>query len=294
MASIHLEPPESFNFSKPNDWPKWKRRFQQYRTASGLTKEDDPRQVSTLMYCLGETADDVLTSTNIFAEDQEKYDAVMAKFDEFFKVRRNVIFECAKFNHRSQMAGESAEQYISTLYHLVETCEYGTLKEEMLRDRIVVGMRDAALSERLQMDASLTLDKVKRELRQKEAVKEQHLQLQHESTPTALDSVKTRWPQKRGAMGAGAKTVKPLCTRCGKGRHPPGVRCPASSAVCHRCNRKGHYESQCFSKMVAPTEELTVTDELTEGAFLGTVSNEQNCSWMVSVQVGDKTVPFKA
>ena len=79
----------------------------------------------------------------------------------------------------------------------------------MLRDRIVVGMWDVALSERLQMDASLTLDKVKRELRQKEAVKEQHLQLQHEtlSIPAALDSVKTR-----GAMGAGAKTVKPLCT----------------------------------------------------------------------------------
>ena len=96
MASIRLESSQSFDFSKPDDWPKWKRRFQQYRTASGLAKEDDPRQVSTLLYCLGETADDVLTSTNISTEDREKYDAVMAKFDEFFKVRRK-LFKRAKF-----------------------------------------------------------------------------------------------------------------------------------------------------------------------------------------------------
>ena len=36
--------------------------------------------------------------------------------------------------------------------------------EEMLRDRIVVSLRDPALSEHLHMDAKLTLDKVKRNL----------------------------------------------------------------------------------------------------------------------------------
>lgn len=112
-----------------------------------------------------------------------------------------------------------------------------------------------------------------------------------------LDSVtrkpKRSPPQSRpgGAVGVGAKS---LCTRCGKGRHPPGAKCPACSVVDYRCNRKGHYESQCFSKTVAPTEELTATDELTTtDAFLGTMNNEQNCSWVVSVQVGNVTLPFK-
>ena len=58
----------------------------------------------------------------------------MAKFDEHFQVRRNVIFERAKFNRRYQHAGESAEQYITALYSLVETCNYGDLRDEMLRD----------------------------------------------------------------------------------------------------------------------------------------------------------------
>ena len=65
----------------------------QFRVASGFKQENGPRQVSTLLYCMGEEADSVLSSTNISEADREKYESVMAKFDDFFKVRRNVIFE---------------------------------------------------------------------------------------------------------------------------------------------------------------------------------------------------------
>ena len=130
-----------------------------------------PRTIlSKLLYCLGEEADDVLTSTNISEKDRKKYDSLMAKFDNFFKVRKNVIFERIRLNRRSQLDGESAEQYITALYWLIDSCDYSALKEEMLRDRIVVGIRDVALSERLQMDADLTLEKAKKQVRQKEAV----------------------------------------------------------------------------------------------------------------------------
>ena len=176
MANVRLQPPAPFNFRNPDEWPRWKRRFEQFRTASGLADEAQPRQVSALLYCLGEEADDVLTSTNISEDDRKVYDSVLSKFNDFFKVRKNTISERARFNCRNQLAGESVEQYITALYSLVEFCEYGDLKEEMLRDRIVVGIRDTALSEKLQLQADLTLDKAKKLVRQKEAVKEQREQ----------------------------------------------------------------------------------------------------------------------
>ena len=178
MAGIRLNPPEQFDFSKPDEWPKWKKRFEQYRSASGLKAEEDPRQVDTLLYCMGEEADSVLASTHISAEDRKKYDAVVGKFDAYFKVRRNTIFERARFNRRSQREGESAEQYITELYELIEFCEYGELKEEMLRDQLVVGIQDLTLSERLQTDPELTLEKVKTMIRQKAAAKEHRRELQ--------------------------------------------------------------------------------------------------------------------
>ena len=81
MANIRLQPPGQFDFSKPDEWPKWKKRFQQFRSASGLNAEEEPRQVDTLLYCLGEEADSVLSSTNISTANRKKYDRVMEKFD---------------------------------------------------------------------------------------------------------------------------------------------------------------------------------------------------------------------
>ena len=44
------------------------------------------------------------------------------------------------------------------LYNLAENCNYGDMKEEMIRIRLVVGIRDNALSEKIQLDAKLTLE----------------------------------------------------------------------------------------------------------------------------------------
>ena len=44
------------------------------------------------------------------------------------------------------------------------------MKEELIRDRLVVGIRNATLSERLQLDTDLTLEKVKKSVHQKEAI----------------------------------------------------------------------------------------------------------------------------
>ena len=53
MAGIRIEPPEPFVFAKPDGWPQWKRRFEQFIIASGVSEESELRKVSTLLYCLG-------------------------------------------------------------------------------------------------------------------------------------------------------------------------------------------------------------------------------------------------
>ena len=80
---------------------------------------------------------------------------VIAKFDGHFLVRRNALYE--QFNKRSQEEGERVGSFITSMCCLAEYCEYGVLKEEMIRDRIVVGIRDTLLSLKLQMDGALTV-----------------------------------------------------------------------------------------------------------------------------------------
>lgn len=46
----------------------------------------------TLLYCLGEEAEAVLTSTNVEDEERKVYNSVIKKVDDFFKVRKNDIY----------------------------------------------------------------------------------------------------------------------------------------------------------------------------------------------------------
>ena len=88
--------------------------------------------------------------------------------------RTNVIFERARFNKRVQGAQESVIDFIESLFTLAETCQFGTLKEELIRDRIVVGIRNAVLSQKYMQDDTLTLDKAVKQAKSSELVKEHH------------------------------------------------------------------------------------------------------------------------
>ena len=159
---MSFQPPTPFCFNKLDEWSRWKRRFEQFRIASGLSKKSDERQASTLLYCLGLDAEDVLTTATISTENRKKYKKVLEKFDEFFAVRRNVIFERTCFNRCTQQEGESAGDYITALHQLADTCEYGDIKAEMICNRLVVGIRDESLSKRLQIESNLDPRKSKK------------------------------------------------------------------------------------------------------------------------------------
>ena len=45
---------------------------------------------------------------------------------------------------------------------MAESCKFGNLKKEMIQDRLVIGIRDAQLSERLQLEPNLTLTKAEK------------------------------------------------------------------------------------------------------------------------------------
>lgn len=75
-------------------------------------------------------------------ENDDDFDVVLAKFDEYFVPRRNVIHEWACFHQRIQRPGEKAETFIRALYELSEHCDFSANREENIRDRIVVGILD--------------------------------------------------------------------------------------------------------------------------------------------------------
>ena len=122
---------------------------------------------------MGPKADDVFQSFRLSKADGKKYKTVKDKFDNYFIVCRNTIHKCAKFNRQQQGETESVDEFITDLYTLAKYCQYGELQDELIRDRIVVGIQDAQLSEKMQMEPELTLERAVTLARQSECVKTQ-------------------------------------------------------------------------------------------------------------------------
>ena len=57
-------------------------------------------QVSALVYTMGREAEHVYKSFTLADGDDAKFDVMLAKFDEHFVPKRNVIHERARFHQR--------------------------------------------------------------------------------------------------------------------------------------------------------------------------------------------------
>ena len=218
----------------------------------------------------------------------------------FFKVRKNVIFERVRFNRHSQQDGETAEEFITSLYQLVDSCDYGVMQDQMLRDRIVVGIQDQALSQRMQMDPELTLEKAKTFTRQKEAIREQQLMLESTTkTTTSVDQVQRLHQKGKRTQSHSFKPppARPpsskLCMRCRRGPHPRH-QCPAKDVQCHKCKHKGHFAVQCRSKSVAEVGDIPLSEqEYDDIAYLNTLGSQDANYWTCGIQVNGQYVNFK-
>ena len=120
---LKINPPENFEFTKPQLSPEWKQRFTRYRIAAKLNKEDDEIQISTLIYSMGKQAEHVYKSFTL-EEGKEDSETILGCFDAYFVPKRNVLHERARFRQRRQLAGESVEAFIRSLYELAENCDF--------------------------------------------------------------------------------------------------------------------------------------------------------------------------
>jgi predicted aspartyl protease len=295
---------EKFTFDAAK-WPAWKQRFQRFRSASDLSTKAEERQISMLLYCMGEKAEDVFDSFRLDADDAKKYDTVLARFDTHFVIKKNVIFERAQFNKRKQDIGESTETFITALHKLAETCEFGALREELIRDRVVVGIQDSKLSEKLQLDKDLTLEKAVTLVRQSEQVRQQQDLLRgatSQLTSSEVNAVKSKKPfagAKSQPKNKGQKSSSQgQCKWCGRTPRHDRQQCPARDVTCRKCGKHGHFEKVCLSsvKSLCAVDTPMPTDDskFTGALFLDSLSSStQPDAWQAEIGVNDKLVRFR-
>ena len=123
-----------------NNWKQWKQVWSAYELVSRLNEQTEEYPFQS--------------------EDEKKNVAKILELRESYCLgKTNVIYETYRFNNRDQEAGELIDTYASNLRSLSDTCNFGALKDEMIRDRIVCGVRDSSLWKKLLRVPELTLER---------------------------------------------------------------------------------------------------------------------------------------
>ena len=241
---------QSGNLSK--EWKQWRQIWEAYEEVTDLRNKTSRLRVATFITCIGKEALEVHNGLP-FQSDAEKTDIqkVLELWQNHCMGKTNIICERYKFNNRSQEQAESIDTYVTTLRALAETCEFGTLKDDLLRDRIVCGVRDKGIRRKLLQESGLTLSKCVDICRANEAtaaqLKDMAPRQTDEEEANAVNQ-KEDWKKpkvpKDNRKGLKNQLI-PECKFCGRKHERKRDKCPAYGQTCSACKKANHFATKC-------------------------------------------------
>ena len=218
-------------------------------------------------------------------EEKERVISILDGLEKYFKPAVNITYKRFIFNTCDQQSYETIDEYVNKLRGLSETCEFGTLRDSLIKDCIVLGTKNKQVQVTLLNQKELTLDKALSVYRSSELTEQHLLKINNNSTlkVKSLQNVlqkEREWKhEQRNCEYSGFKHAK--------------RKFPAYGKICHKCNKKKHFADVCKTKAKLSAKSLDAVCNDTEHSEIGklfgltheigTVSSKEKC-WFVSLK----------
>ncbi|XP_077255650.1 uncharacterized protein LOC143893810 [Temnothorax americanus] len=259
------KPPKSLDLSGniSENWRKFKQSFDIFLKASGSIRKPDEIKVAILLNIVGEDGIELYNTFNLQEAERYNLAKVLQCFEEYCVPKKNIVYETFKFSSRMQQEDEKFDSFLAEIKKLSQTCEFGTMADRMVRDRIVLRIKDKVLQERLLRVEDLNLQKAIDYCRAAEVSKVQANSLQGDKAE--IDSIRKKVQQKSSKF-KGKDAATKDCRRCGTNH---GLReCPAYGKKCKKCGKLNHYAIGCKVKKIKElTEQTNVQSESKDSSF---------------------------
>ena len=241
-----------------NDLPREWKNFQthaEFMFAGPLKNKSEEEKCSFLMLWVGNKGRDIYGTWALTAEQKKSLSTLCTKFKDYVEPKSNKVFARYQFQCIVQGEGDTCDQFITALKVKVKDCGYEK-EDEMVRDRIVFGVRSAKVREKLIMQGSdLTLENAIDIARMYEQSQAQLKSMTAEDPKLSVNAIgrsKSKVPSTKQSTqrhGTGTFVQKrdqsQNCGRCGHPKHLKGEKCPAMGSVCHKCSRPDHFSRMC-------------------------------------------------
>ena len=187
---------------------------------------------------------------------QTAYDVIVKALKAHYTPPVSEIMLRFHFHKRHQHQGENISQFVAELRRLSDGCNF-TDVEEMLRDRLVVGIRDVAIQGKLlskkkedltfknTFAVAVAMETARKDVQDIKSLPktEENVNKVYSKKERSKKTVKSSSGHKSSASKSTVKTNFP-CWRCGNASHQPDD-CSFKKDKCHKCSKLGHTKSQC-------------------------------------------------
>ena len=239
---------EPFHPGPNSSFTSYVDRVKIYFRANGVNEPDRQRDIflTVIGSCCFDRVADLLAPQS---PGDATFDALVDLLKTHYDPKPSKRVQRFHFNNRAQGPHESIAAYIAELRRLAQYCEFGTQLEDMLCDRLVIGVRDDVLRRKLMTQSDTSFKKA------------QEIAIAHETAvrdagtvavtrPTGTSEVHSvshqhRHQTHRSKSRPSTPTVQP-CAGCG-GSHRR-TDCRFRQATCRTCQKVGHISTVCRSK----------------------------------------------
>ena len=195
-------------------WSQYVQRLEQFFTANDIV---DGKKASVFLATIGPAAFHILS--NLVAPKkpgEESYTRLIKVMSEFHNPKPLVTVQRYRFYSRFQHSDESISAFVAELRSLARDCDFGTVLEDNLREKLVCAVADQALQRKLLTEKHLTFQRALDVAQSHESARKNVATL-HGGSQT----------------GGAAMTVHEV---------------HQVTSSCYRCGRKDHHQTQCKYK----------------------------------------------
>ncbi|KAJ7991327.1 hypothetical protein DPEC_G00296170 [Dallia pectoralis] len=223
-------------------WNQWRTSFELYLLAIGLDNATSARKRAILLHLLGAEGNRIFNTLN---GTLDTYNAVITALTGHFVKSQNILFQRLEFRQRCQRPGESARQFVADLKALAQRCNFGVMRDELIRDQLIEKTSNPRVQEELLLkDATLSLEDALTLALQVEAATQCAAKIAENKSHTAVNELPVQQLSCSDNLADPAAIQAPANTPAEALWEQD---CPARGQTCRRCQKPNHFARWCRS-----------------------------------------------
>ena len=260
---MNLPVPEVLNVTSGNrskNCDVFHQKWTNFALATGIEEKQEKTKVATLLTIVGSEALEIYNTFEWNEQEEKTVEQILLKFEKFCKPKKNITYERYVLMTRKQK-DENVDDFVKDLRIQANLCEYGSIKDQIIKDAFVLGIRDTKLREHFLKDSDLTIEKALTIARAAEKAQEQ---------VAIIEGNKNEEIMKISKINGDKMTrneSKRECRYCGKNHIFKKSECPAFGKECSKCKLRNHFASRCRTRNVRIVDETNESEENEEKEY---------------------------